>query len=252
MVLEGRGEQSLTGVTITADRGYAKQEVLCMLSNKGLISMFVMPEHLLRCHPFVGSSFLMPAREDDNEQPFGDDFEADTVPPSPSAGSGGIPTQSEATRLNEQEAAVLSQNASSQGEEPCAGLPLMRHAGVCEEYLDRRKTFIIDDAPSTGPAVFSASKRLDGTRSYMSAVAVRKRGTEKFAKILRFLFDVPQVMGKQLNAWIAVPKLERYEQYLFSGLASGSLSASMSTKRIIEDAIAQKCSVLSIGQRCAD
>lgn len=54
MVLEGRCEQALNGMTFPVDRGYAKEGFINTLSEAGASIIVILPEHLLRCHPFVG------------------------------------------------------------------------------------------------------------------------------------------------------------------------------------------------------
>lgn len=54
---EGRGDQALGGFIIIADRGYGKESILKCLIDSGIGSMLIMPENILRSHPFVGKSF---------------------------------------------------------------------------------------------------------------------------------------------------------------------------------------------------
>lgn len=49
-----------------------------------------------------------------------------------------------------------------------------------------------------------------------------------------------------------MPKSERYDQQLFAGSASGSGTNPSSMERLVEETLRQKCSVLTVGQRCAD
>ena len=70
-LLENRGELSVAGVTMTADRGFAKFAGIPKLMAHGIHAVYIFPEHLIRCHPFVGASFLAPlgTREvEDNEE----------------------------------------------------------------------------------------------------------------------------------------------------------------------------------------
>ena len=75
-LLSGLGQVSVSGLVLTADRGYAKMKLMKRLMGLGIGSMFIFPEHLLRCHPFVGQSFLNVGRLDDDESD--DDRGADT------------------------------------------------------------------------------------------------------------------------------------------------------------------------------
>lgn len=67
-VLDERGEEALNGCIIAADRGYGKDSFLEILSGHGLSSIFVMPEHLIRCHPFVAQSLLDVSRNNLEEE----------------------------------------------------------------------------------------------------------------------------------------------------------------------------------------
>lgn len=40
----------------------------------------------------------------------------------------------------------------------------------------------------------------------MNAIVVRGRGTDKFFKVLRFMYIVPAAIQNALNTWIAFPK----------------------------------------------
>jgi hypothetical protein len=66
-VLEGRGERSFSGLILTGDRGYGKPQLLDALRKRGLSCVFVMPEHILQCHPFIAASRLNITRADDIE-----------------------------------------------------------------------------------------------------------------------------------------------------------------------------------------
>jgi hypothetical protein len=43
---------------VTADRGYDNLALFEDLNKHGISAIFIMPEHLLPCHPFVGNYFL--------------------------------------------------------------------------------------------------------------------------------------------------------------------------------------------------
>ena len=64
-LLEGHGEHSIHGLVFTADRGYGSMALLKLLLSYNIGSIFIMPEHLLRCHPFVGKSFLLVGSNED-------------------------------------------------------------------------------------------------------------------------------------------------------------------------------------------
>lgn len=56
---------------MTADLGHGKESISICLMDSGIGSMLIMPEHILRAHPFVGKSLLDPycydMEEDDEE-----------------------------------------------------------------------------------------------------------------------------------------------------------------------------------------
>lgn len=89
--------------------------------------------------------------------------------------------------------------------------------------LDRRKEFVVDDAPNLGPEVFFASKAFNGvgTRTgsnRVTAIAVREHETGKYAKVLRFMYNVPGALQNSLKTWIAMPKSNAsLRSKLFSG-----------------------------------
>lgn len=60
---------------------------------------------------------------------------------------------------------------------------------------DHRKEFFLDDNHELGPEVFYAINHFEGLRNAlknrMSAIAVRERGTDNFAKIFRLMHSVP-------------------------------------------------------------
>lgn len=66
-LIEGRGEQCLHGLVITADRGYGSESLIRTLLQHGIGSILVMPQHLPRCHLFLGKSFLSVNRQEEEE-----------------------------------------------------------------------------------------------------------------------------------------------------------------------------------------
>ena len=186
-VLEGRGESSFHGFTLTADRGYGKYSLVQELFCKGISAIFVLPEHLIRCHPFVGRSFLSVARLDDEE------------------------SESEASEnLNTEEGNCRSNFVTNWDS-------VQSRCGRMD--FDRPKNFIVEDGPEAGQAAFFATKTLRGQgsgRSKITAVAIRERGTEKFSKVIRFLYNLPSSFSDSLKNWVAVPQQSAFSQ-LFSG-----------------------------------
>lgn len=72
-IVESLGALSSSGLIVTADRGYGRMSLLRCLSALGIHSMFIMPSHLNKCHPFVGKSYLRVDRMDledaDSDEP---------------------------------------------------------------------------------------------------------------------------------------------------------------------------------------
>lgn len=129
--------------------------------------------------------------------------------------------------------------------------------------FDRPKKFVIDDTGNSGPAVFFTKKnvKVNGTRalsrSKVTAIAVRERGSEKFNKILRFLLSVPRSMGEAIDSWVAVPHSFSSAHLLFSkrnndGKIALPAAESEELKDRVERALWETCTILSVGQRCAD
>lgn len=76
-------------------RGYGKEAILRCLMEASIGSTFVLPEHILRVHPFVGMSFLDPPRygEDDDDVVATEQVGNQTVEAAPRpGGSEGLPT----------------------------------------------------------------------------------------------------------------------------------------------------------------
>ena len=135
---------------------------------------------------------------------------------------------------------------------------------------DRRRAFFIDDGPRAGTACFVAVKNVkpsctaaeSGTnrrpkKAKVTAVAIREHGTQKYSKIHRFLYTVTSAMAEEMETWIAVPKTEQFVHLLFSvkdeaGRVICQAADSTLDKDIVERAFLQNCTILTVGQRCAD
>lgn len=120
--------EALNSRIVTADKGYAKESFLSVKESLGFSSVFVMPDHVLRSHPFVASSFLNPHREEEDEFSDGE--------------SGGE------MKYNAMDANVTGS--------PTHGVvsSLERSASV----EDCRRPFVINDGSMLGSAVFSTTK----------------------------------------------------------------------------------------------
>lgn len=64
IIIDAQGEQSFSGIVITADRGYGEMSLVPALAKKGIGFLFIMPEHLLMCHSFVCASQFHPVKID--------------------------------------------------------------------------------------------------------------------------------------------------------------------------------------------
>ena len=137
--------------------------------------------------------------------------------------------------------------------------------------FDRRRSFIIEDHATAGPASYTATRNVKplrstfhgsgnrgASRAKVSAIVVREHGTQKHRSVHRFLYTVPTTIAKDIETWIAVPKAEPPGDYLFSEkdahtrqIINPSLFSVMD-KHVVERFLLQHCKVLTIGQRCAD
>lgn len=167
ILLHGRGESSLHGLILTADRCYGSTSMAQIFSKLGIGSMVIMPQYLLRCHPFVGRSFVSITRYDDDniDEESSEEDDANSCEYQPP-----ISSTSYFVMQNEDGSRTVSNN-------------------------DRRRKFIIDDGPNTGPSVFISNKSLylGGTgsgRAKTCAVAVREHGNQHFSNTVRFMYSV--------------------------------------------------------------
>lgn len=191
--------------------------------------MFVMPDKINGAHPFVASSRLNPLRDDEELE-----FEEQEA-----RGADG-PSGENHTSM---ELEVQCQN-------PAGDSSAGNNGGATSSAEDRRATFVINDNASMGQSVFMASKPLrtsgDVGQRRVTALALREHGTSKFSKVLRFMYAVPNSIGKELTNWIAVPKPNiTLHDTLFSGYDDVAA-------KIVEAVLSQVCVPLTMGQRCAD
>lgn len=240
-ILDGRGKQSLLGFVITADRGYGKLSLLKKLLKNGIGSILVMPEHLLRCHPFVGASFFDVSRNDQDEDSDGSTAE-----------DGSDEEDTDEGQLDLNASTTTFTSADSNQCMPSVDAP--RANSRC----DRPKKFVVNDGPGGGPVVHTAKKSVkrggqrSSTRTQVTAVAVKERGSEKYSKVLRFLFKVPSDMDAKLNTWIAVPHAVSCFSSLYSkrddsGKIALPIAGGADLKESVESAVWSKCSVLTVG-----
>ena len=217
-MLEGRTGQSLCGFTITADCGYGSLKLIEELNKQGVSAIFVMPGHVLRCHPFVGLSYLSSGTADDCEE--------GQLQDSNMAGEGDG-SAFDGSILDRPEAFVIKDDASC-GPDVVAAVKKLRTPDG--ETRSRRQVV---------------------------AIAVRERPTTKFCKAIRFLYSVPPHISSAVDTWLAVPKSETTSHLLFNdrsehGEVEASAISSDEKKASIESFLLQHCNVKTIGQRCAD
>lgn len=64
---------------ITAVRGYGKMSMIPALAKKGIGFIYIMPEHLLKCHPLVAASQFNPTMMDIDESDADDYSDASSI-----------------------------------------------------------------------------------------------------------------------------------------------------------------------------
>jgi hypothetical protein len=174
-ILESRGEQSFHGYTITADRGYENMALVKQLLNHDIGAILVMPDNLIACHPFVGKSYFKLGRDEDDEE---------------SADNG-----------EEGETNDVSEDDVQTGESQFESFSISQ--------FDKPRAFVLDDDPSMERACFyckqSFQRGNDRSRTQITAAEVREHGTQKFSKILGFMYRLSPSVSRLMEAWIAVP-----------------------------------------------
>lgn len=128
-LLAVRGEKSLLGFVITADRGYGKFSLLKRLLKRGIGAMMIMPDHVLKCHHFVGQSFFDVSR---NEM----DSESESSSGSDGIGEGELPGE-----------ASCSERIAE-----CNSSVAVDETHTFSTVFDRPKKFIVEDGPDAGPS----------------------------------------------------------------------------------------------------
>jgi hypothetical protein len=191
-----------------------------VLNGLGISSMFVILDHIIRCHPFAArSNFCVGAEAEDESE---DESESD--------GDGSGDNTSCNPRLrpynagrNElfQQMEVMNGSDNSDNYENANDQPGVvagtEHLGTNPQALifDRPQSFIVPDEPNAGPLVVFATKRVIPSRhssrsptcpNTVRAIAVRVQGTKNIAFVIRFLNCVPPALDSRLNSWLAVPR----------------------------------------------
>ena len=163
--MDGRGEQSLTGFIITADRGYGKYALLKGVLKDTISYIFVMPQHITGCHPFVGLSFPNVHRDYDSDSSSevssesdceisprnGINSDSDQDMPHTVGQSGA--SVSTGRQVNGESEMVVDESATATGANSAT------RSAVSSADYDRLKRFIFNDGPTAGPAVWFARER---------------------------------------------------------------------------------------------
>lgn len=63
-IFDGEGADVLNSCIVTTDRGYRKEAIMEVISYLGLSYVYILPENILRSHPFVRASITNLHRED--------------------------------------------------------------------------------------------------------------------------------------------------------------------------------------------
>lgn len=151
---EDRGEMEMHGMIINADRGYECIGILKGLIARGMDGVMVLPEHLLRCDPFVGHSHFSLAFADDEVDSEYHCNDAELNDPKDSGSDSG----DDETLMQSTTAAVRNENAPLQAAvEGGVGM------GEGTVHYDRGRTFIINDASSAGKQCILCSKRVQSS-----------------------------------------------------------------------------------------
>lgn len=230
----GHGEMSLRGIVASADRGYGSLKLLKNFISRGMGGVMIMPNHLLRCHPFAAESSFNVTRHDDEAGDYYDIADED----------------SDGSSDNEiEEDGVLNEAIDTS---------TFLTTSVSTAFYDRRPTFIIPTNPKAGCNIYTAKRSFsipvygrvtDRKRETVTAIAVRERGTEKATQIIRFLSAVPPGITDSIQTWVAVPRSnEDDRRLLFNGKREGCMEVQIN----MEDELRKRTMVLTKGQRCAD
>ena len=217
-ILNGRTGQSLCGVTITTDHGYGSLKSIEELNKQSVSAIFLMPEHLLRCHPFVGLSYLSSGRAEECEE--GQSEDSDMAREGDRSAFEGI-------ILDRPEAFVINYDAS------CG-----------PDVVSAVKKFRTGNGETR-------------SRRQVVSIAVTARPTKTFCKVIRFLYSVPPHISGAVDKWLAVPKSEINSHLPFNnrsehGEVEASTISSDEKNAFIESFLLRHCNVKTIGQRCAD
>lgn len=123
---------------------------------------------------------------------------------------------------------------------------------VASSCFDRSARFIINKEPRLAPQSFVAHRKSTKSGNFglrqITAFAVREKGTEKFAKVLRLLYNIPEQLQEK---GIAVPNGSQTAHTLL-GLGLISNQNVQNVKVETEHFLLSCCSPLTVGQHCVD
>lgn len=206
-LLEGLAQTSLAGFIITGDRKYGKLSLAEDLRRLGVGSMFIAPSHLLRSHPFAPASLYDPFRDDEEAQ-----------------GIASVNDEVNGSMNQTSEKDIQISVGQGAGHDSDSSADDVVHnvdtRGLHALSIDRRRRFVIDDSSSAPPTAMFSKKKLPRGEiaggAHILAVAVRERGSDVHANILRFFYSIPPSMEKALQMFTAVPKDKSLSGHLFS------------------------------------
>lgn len=213
-VFETRGEVSLNSVILTAYHGYGRPSLMSEVRKLGLSSIFVMPNHMIRCHPYVAKSALNPARNDEQEQ----------------HGNGST---------DDGNGAESALDRGEQVDETING----------HMEADRTSSFIIDDDGAMDHCPYTAVGEVERGSQVLNACTVREPSGDKFCNVLRFMHELPPSVRSQFSAWVATPDPPPPLTFLFT---DDNQDGGNDFKGGVESMLCELCHVLTIRQRTAD
>lgn len=158
--IDVRGDNSLHGLVLTADRGYGNLSLIRSLLLHGISSILVMPQHLIRCHPFVGRSFLRVTRQDENEGVSDPDKSSDEdiaqigLPEDHADPLLSTDSQRTSTAATAPPPNLLTQSNSGNDLEDNSSEDESYEGNDVRMQIDRRRKFVIDDSSDAVPAPF--------------------------------------------------------------------------------------------------
>lgn len=162
------------------------------------VAWFYYPEHLLTCHYFLGKSYFATDRDDEIEA-FKHLRQVET-------NTKNVTTTTVGTRVKGQGKSSSRVVKDSERSKP--------QKDVGDQYIDWRWAYIFNDCPDSDPGILHALKKKCGGQ-VVHSMAVQEHGTYKYAKIIRRLSVFVYPIIKSINFWMAVPRSDVHNYYLF-------------------------------------